>query len=807
MFKNYLKVALRNLWKNKAFSAINIIGLASGLAVCLLIVLYVVDELSYDRYNKNAGNIYRVEADLVFNGTRFNSAVTPEPLAAALKRDYPQIKQIVRVAYQGDVLVKKGAENIKDHHAAFVDSTFFEVFTLTALYGNLATALNEPTSIVIDETAARRYFNSADVVGKILRIDNSTNCKITAVIKDIPKTSHFHFSFLRPRGLHGPQADAWLSNNVYSYVLLQPGQTKQNLQHYVDVTINNYLAKELEAFTHSSIGNLEKAGNHFHYPVTALTDIHLRSSRSYELEANGDLSYVYIFSIVAIFILLIACVNFMNLSTARSAGRAKEVGIRKVAGSIRSHLIIQFLTESVLVSFLSLLFAILLAAALLPLFNQLAGKTMHVSTLFSTWLFPVMIALVFVVGCVAGSYPAFYLSSFEPIHVLKGKIAAGFKSSWLRSTLVVFQFSISIVLIIGTMIIYNQLEYIRNRKIGYRRDQVMILHNAYYLDKQTKAFKESLLKLPGVENVTLTGDVPTAVNFDREGWFRDAGFDASKASILPNFYVDENYIPTMGMEMALGRNFSTSFLTDSTAVIINEAAAKALALKDPLTEVLYRPEGDNKNPRAKAFHIIGVVKDFNYASLHERIDPLIIQLGENQGGIALRLKSANAAAVIEQVKNQWNSMAPGQPFQYTFMDADFNNIYDAEQKTGKLFISFAVFAVLIGCLGLFGLVTYAAEQRTKEIGVRKILGASIAGIVTLLSKDFAKLVLISSLIAFPIAWWAMYKWLQSFAYRTAISPWVFVLAGTGAILIALLTVSYQAIRAAVANPVKSLRTE
>jgi putative ABC transport system permease protein len=807
MFKNYLKVAFRNLWKNKAFSAINIIGLATGLAVCLLIVLYVVDELSYDRYNKNAGSIYRVDADLVFNGTRFNSAVTPEPLAAALKRDYPQIKQVVRIAYQGDVLVKKGAENIKDHHAAFADSTFFEVFTFPALYGNLSTALNEPTAIVIDETTARRYFNSTDVLGKILRIDNTTNCKVTAVIKDMPRTSHFHFSFIRPRGTHGPQADMWLSNNIYSFVLVQPGVTKQGLQHYVDATINNYLAKDLEAFTHSTIGNLEKAGNHFRYPVIALTDIHLRSSRSYELEPNGDMSYVYIFSIVAIFILLIACVNFMNLSTARSAGRAKEVGIRKVAGSVRSDLIVQFLTESVLLSFLSLILALLLAAGLLPLFNQLAGKSMHVSTLFSTWLFPVMIALVFVVGCLAGSYPAFYLSSFQPIHVLKGNIAAGFKSSWLRSTLVVFQFSISIVLIIGTMIIYNQLQYIRERKIGYNREQVMILHNAYYLDKQIKTFKESLSKIPGIENVTLTGDVPTAANFDREGWFRDASFDASKASILPNFYVDENYIPTMGMEMAMGRNFSKSFLTDSSAVIINEAAVKELGLKNPLNETLYRPEGDNKNFKPKPFHIVGVVKDFNYASLHERIDPLIIQLGENQGGMALRLKTQNAATVIEQVKKQWSSMAPGQPFQYTFMDADFNSIYDTEQRTGKLFITFAVFAVLIGCLGLFGLVTYAAEQRTKEIGVRKILGASIAGIVTLLSKDFARLVLISSLIAFPIAWWAMYKWLQGFAYRTAINPWVFVMAGIGAITIALLTVSYQAVKAAVANPVKSLRTE
>ncbi|HTE11256.1 MAG TPA: ABC transporter permease, partial [Chitinophagaceae bacterium] len=755
MLGNYLKIALRNLWKNKGFSAINIIGLASGLAVCLLIVLYVVDELSYDRYNKNAVHIYRVEADLSFNGTRFNAAVTPEPLAAALKRDYPQVIQVVRIAYQGDILVKKGAENIKDQHAAFVDSTFFEVFTVPALYGNTATALNEPTAIVIDATTARKYFNSTDVVGRTLRIDNTMDCKVTAVIKDMPLRSHFHFSFLRPRGIHGQQADAWLSNNIYSYILMQPGITKPQLQQMVNKTINNYLAKDLEAFTHSTLGELEKSGNRFQYPVTALTDIHLRSSRSYELEPNGDISYVYIFSVVALFILLIACVNFMNLSTARSAGRAKEVGIRKVAGSLRSHLVIQFLTESVLLSFLSLVLAIGIAALLMPWFNQLSGKGMQVQTVFSTWLFPVMIALVFIVGCVAGSYPAFYLSSFQPIQVLKGKMATGFKGSRLRSILVVFQFSISIVLIIGTMIIYNQLEYIRNRKIGYNRDQVLVLHNAWYLDKQIKSFNETVRQLPGVENITLTGDVPTSTNFDREGWFKDASFDASKAAILANFYVDENYVPTLGMEIVQGRNFSKSFLTDSSAVMINEAAVKELGLKDPLKETLYRPDGDNKNYRPHAYHIIGVVKDFNYASLHDKIDPVIIQLAENRGAIAVRLRSSSAAGVIEQIKKQWNNMAPGQPFQYTFMDADFNTQYNTEQRTGKLFITFAVFAILIGCLGLFGLVTYAAEQRTKEIGVRKILGASVGGIVALLSKDFAKLVLISSLIAFPVAWWIM----------------------------------------------------
>ncbi|MEP6748642.1 MAG: ABC transporter permease [Bacteroidota bacterium] len=807
MFRNYLKIAFRNLWKNKGFSAINIIGLASGLAVCLLIVLYVVDELSYERYNEHAASIYRIEADLTFNGTRFNAAVTPEPLAAALKRDYPQIKQVARVANQEDILVKKDGQNIRDHHAAFVDSTFFEVFTLPALYGNTQTALNDPTSIVIDETTARKYFNTADAVGRVLRIDNTTDCKVTAVIADMPLRSHFHFHFLRPRGQHGPQADAWLSNNIYSYVWVQAGVSKPQLQQMVNATLNRYMTKDLEAFTHATIDELEKTGNHFKYPVTALTDIHLHSAKSYELEPNGDISYVYIFSVVAIFILLIACVNFMNLSTARSAGRAKEVGIRKVAGSLRSHLMIQFLTESVLISFLSLILALGIAVVLMPWFNQLAAKNMQLHTLFSTWLFPVMLLLVVLVGCVAGSYPAFYLSSFQPIQVLKGNIAGGFKNSRLRSVLVVFQFSISIVLIIGTMVIYSQLSYIHERKVGYNRDQVLVLHNAWYLDNNIKPFKEAVRQMPGVESISLSGDVPTSINFDREGWFRDASFDASKAAILTNFFVDENYIPTLGMQMVQGRNFSRDMLTDSSAIIINEATARELGFKDPLKEILYKPEGDSHNFKPRAYHIIGVVKDFNFASLHEKIDPVIIELGDNRGSISLRLRTVAAANVIDQIKTQWNSMAPGQPFQYTFMDADFNALYATEQKTGKLFTSFALFAVLIGCLGLFGLVTYAAEQRAKEIGVRKILGAGTGTIVALLSKDFARLVLIASLIAFPVAWYMMHQWLQSFAYRTSINPWVFVLSGAGAIVIALLTVGYQAIKAALVNPVKSLRTQ
>ncbi len=806
MVKNYLKIALRNLWKNKGFSAINIIGLASGLAVCLLIVLYVKDELNYDTYNVNADRIYRLDADIYFNGTQFTASVSPDPLAPALVRDYPQVEQMVRLNYQGDILIKKGNQNIQDHHSVFADSTFFKVFTIPMISGDPLTALDEPNSIVIDETTAKKYFNSTDVVGKTLYVDNTTNCKITGVIKDIPKQSHFHFSFIRPKG---KGRDDWLSNNAHSYILVKPGVSLATMQGYVNATINNYLAKDLLSQLHSSLKDMESKGGHFIYHLMPLKDIHLHSDKSYEFEANGDITYVYIFSVIAILILLIACVNFMNLSTARSANRAKEVGIRKVAGSLRSHLITQFLTESVLLSFFSLLIAIILSACLLPLFNQLAGKEMHVSTLFSSWLFPVMIALVLVVGCVAGSYPAFYLSSFQPIDVLKGKVSKGFKNSWLRSSLVVFQFSISIMLIIGTIVIYHQLDFIRSRKIGYNRDQVMVLHNTWYLDNQIKTFRNELLNIPGVTQATISGDLPTGTNFDQEGWFRDASFDASKAIIFTNFFVDENYIPTLGMSMQSGRNFSKDFPSDSMGVILNEAAVKVLGFKDPYKETLYRPNygRDDIISGSLKYHVIGVIKDFNFSSMHQNVGPLLIQLGDNRGSIALRINTKNASSIISAVDSKWNSTVPGQPFSYTFMDADFNKIYNAEQRTGTLFITFAIFAIFIACLGLFGLVTYAAEQRVKEIGVRKVLGASVSGIVTMLSKDFAKLVLIASVIAFPIAWWVMSKWLQSFAYRVNIGWWVFVIAGIVALTIALITVSLQAIKAAVANPVKSLRRE
>jgi putative ABC transport system permease protein len=809
MFKNYLKVALRNLWKNKGFAAINIIGLATGLGVCLLIALYVLDEVSYDRFNPKAGRIYRLDAEIYFNNTLFNSATSPKPLAVTLVKEYPQVEQMARINYfgnQSDVMIRKGSEWVQDHHLAFADSTFFQVFPAPLLAGDPSTALREPHSIVIDETAARRYFNSTDIIGKTLELQGNTVCKVTGVYRDIPRESHFHFSFIRPlRDTWMGDEHVWLSNNVASYILVRPGTSRAALQSRVDATINSYLSKELQNVLHISTRDMKLQGSYFRYHLMPLEDIHLHSGKSYEFEPGGNINDVYVFSCIAILILVIGCVNFMNLSTARSANRAKEVGIRKVAGSTKGNLISQFLMESMLLSFFSLVLALGVALALKPLFNLLSGKELHMGAILSPRLILALLGLTALVGCLAGSYPAFYLSSFRPIQVLKGKIANGFKSGWLRSSLVVFQFFISIGLIIGTIVIRDQLSYIRNRRVGYDRDQVLIIHNGYSAGNGIKTFCKELPGLPGVADATLSGDMPTqGGGYNQNAWWRSPVINAQSTVVLTNLYIDDHYIPTLGMEMVKGRNFSADHPTDSGGIILNESAVALLGWKDPLKERLYQPD-DSMRP--KAFPVVGVVKDFNFSSMHEKIGPVVMTLTDNRRNLAIRLRPGDIHSAVNKIEAKWKGFANGVPFSYTFMDDDFNQLYHAEAQTGKLFIAFAVFAILIACLGLFGLVTYATEQRTKEIGIRKVLGANVSRIVALLSRDFARLVLIAALIAFPVSWWAMNIWLQSFTYRTDINWWIFPLAGMAAFLIAMVTMCFQTIRAALANPVSSLRSE
>jgi len=808
MIKNYFKVALRNLWKDKGFSAINIFGLAMGMAVCLLITLYVVDELSYDQYNDKADRLYRISADLKINDNAFHSVTAPAPMGPALIKDYSQVEKYVRFRGYGDLLVKKGEETIMEHHSVLADSTLFDVFSLSLIAGDPRTALTQPHTMVISESMAKKYFPGTDPIGKDLLTGNTNHYKITGVIKDMPAQSHFHFDFIRAMSEESDsRRNEWLSNNYVTYVLARKGTDQKAIDRYLSATVNKYLSPQLVEVVHTSLEDLEKKGGHFIYNTIPVTKIHLYSNLSYEFETNGNAQYVYIFIVIAVFILLIACVNFMNLSTARSAGRSKEVGVRKVLGSLRSNLISQFLAESVLTAVISLVLAIILAAILLPTFNQLSGKHISLGLFSKPWLAPSLLLTSLIVGLLAGSYPAFYLSAFQPIQVLKGKLSAGFKNGWLRNSLVVFQFATAILLIVGTLVIHSQLSYIRNKKLGYDRQQVLTLQNTYSLWTHAKAFKEEVLKLPGVEAGTMTRDLPNVSNHDINGVFRDAGLKAADAVIMGNWYIDADYVPTLGIEMAKGRNFSSQLFTDSSAVLINETAASLLGFGDPLNRMLYRPSGgDNK---AVGYRIIGVVKDFHPGSLHDKIMPIMFNLEEERGAISFRIRTKNLPALIAQIKDKYHGVEKmgGQPFIYSFMDDDFNHLYQADQRTGTIFMSFAVFAILIACLGLFGLVTYAAEQRTKEIGIRKVLGASVGNIVNLLSRDFLKLVVIAAIIAIPLAWWGMSKWLQDFAYRTTISWWVFAIAALLAGAITLATVSFRAIKSALANPTKSLRAE
>lgn len=807
MLKHYFKIAIRNLWKNKGFSAINIFGLASGLAICLLILFYVNNELGYDQYNTKADRIYRVDGDLQFGGNHFIIAQSPDPLVPTLKQDFPQVEQFVRFRSHGGIMVKKRNENLEEDKVIYTDSTLFSVFTLPMIQGDPSTALTQPNSVVITESTAKKYFNSTDVVGKSMVFGDTGNYKITGVIKDIPRQSHFHYDFfISMYGQLSPyEINQWTSNNFNSYVVLKKGANANQLS----ARLNGFVMQHVAPFFTSwdlTAEEFAKQGNYLHYSLMPLEKIHLYSNKSGELEANGNIQYVYIFSLIAFFILLIACVNFINLSTARSANRAKEVGVRKVLGSLRKNLITQFLSESVLVSFVSLVLALVIAALLLPYFNQLSGKDMTVNLFLTPWLLPAAILLMIIVGLIAGSYPALYLSSFKPVQVLKGKLAKGFKSTWLRSSLVVFQFCISIILVIGTLVIYSQLNYIRNKDIGFDRSQVLIIKNTEALGKQAKVFEDEVKKLNGVENATITGYLPTAGWRSDSPLFPEATTDTKNAVSTQIWRIDENYIPTLGMKMVAGRNFSADFPTDSSGIIINEAALKLFGFKDPVNRPLYYMDNFPKKDFTK-YHIIGVVKDFNFNTLRDVVTPLCFFYQPQNSSIAFRVHPANMSNLISTIQNKFKSLAPGQPFSYSFMDDDFNKIYNNEQRMGGISITFSALAILIACLGLLGLITFAAEQRAKEIGIRKVLGANAGDIVSMLSKDFLKLVFVASVIAIPLAWWAMNKWLQGFAYRIQISWWVLVSAALLAVLIALATIFYQAAKAAVANPIKSLRTE
>ena len=792
MIKNFIKTAFRSLLKNKDFTFINVFGLALGLATCLLIVFYVFDELSYDRYNTKYERIYRVNTDLKYNGVLTHFGRTSKPVAAALAREFPEVDRSARISGALNIRFKKNNEIIRedeDNTTFYCDPGIFGIFTMPMLYGNPKTALTEPGSIVITESEAKKYFNKTDVIGRTLfLVTDSTTWKITGVMRDMPSQSHFRANFLMQ--MSQVPGNDWNGLGGFStYLLLKPGADRKRFEAKLD----GFMRRHLDGLPGFKYEQFAKHGNYLRLNLMPLKDIHLHSNLQWQLGAGGNIQYIYIFSAIALFILLLACVNFMNLSTARSANRAREVGVRKVLGSSRKYLIGQFLSESIMVTLAAAIIALLAAWALLPLFNQVSGKQLAITAQTFTRLLPSLFIIIVVVGVLAGSYPAFFLSAFQPIAVLKGKLSAGFKGGALRGFLVVFQFAISIFLIIGTFVIYNQLNYIQNKDLGYNRNQVLIVKNMTAIG-DPKILKREIKQLPGVVEATLTSFLPT-----NSGALNNLVSNDKDKDFFTAFWpVDEDYLQTMGMKLVKGRNFSREFSTDTAAVIINEAAAAIFGYnKDPLNKML-----------SKKYHVIGVVKDFNFTSLRDNIGPLVMQMADDwHASLSIRVSTYNLPALLAHIRDTWKSLAPNEQFEYSFMDDDFNALYSNEQRMGKLFVIFTTLAIIIACLGLFGLAAYAAEQRNREIGIRKVLGAGVSTLVTLLSKDFIKLVLIAIVVAMPLAWWAMQKWLQGFAYRDNIHWWFFASTALGAVIIAFVTISFQSFKAASASLVDSLRSE
>lgn len=798
MFKHYFKAALKGLNKNKGFTAINIVGLSVGIAACLLIVLYVVNELSYDKYNINGNRIYRITENARLNGNENSWASTEKPLKEALT-SLPEIEKTTRLIPKTSLFitpqkffVKKGNTSIEEKNVVFAESSLFDVFTLPMIEGNPSSSLSEPNSVVITESTARKYFNQVNVVGKTITINDSNVYKITGVIKDIPSKSHFNYDFfLSYSSIPESRSDSWGYSGIHNYVLVKPGADIHKLETEIRaIEIKNYPP------------SMTEGGNYLNIVLTPLFDIHLKSTSQGELNPGGNIQYIYIFSAIALFILLIACVNFINLSTARSANRSKEVGIRKVLGSSRKMLIAQFLSESMLVTFISAIIALTLVWMILPVFNQIADTNINLTTASLSWFVPTLAGVVLIIGLIAGAYPAFYLSAFKPILVLKGKLASGFKRSFLRGFLVVFQFSISIFLIIGTLVIYKQLSFIHNKDLGFTRSQMLVIKNTNLLGDQAKIFKQNLKQLPGIEDVTMSTYLPTGKERNMTGLFPELPIDI-KQDVLSEFWtVDEDYLKTLNIQLIAGRNFSNQMASDSSALIVNEAFQKKFGFKDALNKTVYRDSYG-----IQPYHIIGVVKDFNFSSLRDNIKPLALVFGVDNGAITAKVKTTNLPVLMSRIENKWKDISANQQFNYSFMNDDFDATYRSEQHVQQIFFSFTVLAILIACLGLFGLAAYAAEQRNKEIAIRKVIGANTSNIIKILFSDFIKLVGISILIASPIGWYAMNKWLEDFAYRINISWMIFFIAGALAIVIALITISFHAIKAAVANPVKNLRTE
>jgi putative ABC transport system permease protein len=807
MIKNFIITAWRNLKSNKAFSFINIFGLSVGLTCCMLIGSYLYQELTYDTYPAQAKQIYRVELHSNGNNSAADFPNVDLAVGQGIKNAFPEVLASTRLTNRGPVFVKYNEKVFKENKIVLIDSNFFQMFSIPLIEGDSKTALTEPKSIVITKAFETKYFGVSSGLGKALTVGNDL-LKVTGVIDKVPDNSHFHADgFISMVTFITPKAkQTWSNVGYYTYLLLDKNADPKKLETGFRQLVAKFVVPEVQHDMGVSLAEAQKSVNSFLFFLEPLTDIHLHSAKKYEFEANGDIHYVYIFGALAIFILLLACINFTNLSTASATKRSKEIGIRKVLGSAKNKLVSQFLIESVLLTFLAMLFAIGLVYLLLPYFNNLAGKQITIGFFLTYEALIVEIALTILVGLVAGIYPAFFLSSFQIIAILKGNGGAQPAGrGGLRSSLIVFQFAISTALIIATFIVFQQLHFMQNKKLGYDKNQVLVINDAFTLGNNINAFKQQLLSDNRVVNATISGNIPGYDNMGgTEIYAKEVADKGTNTTIACNIYwISSSYIPTLGMQLAKGRNFYPAGPADSASVIVNEAAVRDLGFgnSDPIGKTIIRSG-------QRHFNIVGVVKDFNYTSAKQRIAPLMMLATQyNAGSLIVRIKTTDVHQLINDIKNQWAGYNAPAPFSYSFLDDQFASLYNTEQRTGRIFTSFSIIAIIIASLGLFGLVAFMVRQRVKEIGIRKVLGASTGSITAMLSKEFLQLILIAALISYPVTWYAMNKWLQDFAYRINIQWWVFVLAGCIALLVAAITISFQSVKAALANPVKSLRSE
>ena len=794
MIKNYIKIAFRNLWRHKSFSLINIVGLAVGMAACLLIFMYVKFELSYDKFNANFAHIYRLNTDIKAPSEVLHWSSATAPMGPALQADYPEVQSFARVFSTGYLIVN-GNNKFQENNLAFADNSIFKIFTFPFIEGDPATALKAPFSIVLTETMAKKYFGSQDALGKSLLLDGKHPVNITGIIKDVPHNSHFNFDMLISvptiEQLKIINLNEWGNFSNVTYLLLRPGTDANALQ----AKLPNFLIKHISE---------QKRHNGYDYQlfVQPLSEVYMDNLRGAQF--NGSMSNVYTFSIIAIFILLIACINFINLTTARASERAKEIGIRKVIGAAKQQLIAQFLGESVIISLISYILAALMCWLLLPLFNQLAGKIIAESIFEHGYIF-VLFLMAVAIGFLAGIYPALVLTGFKITSVLKGRFSTSVKGILLRKGLVVVQFTVSIVLIVGTIIVYNQLNYMRNQSLGFNKDQMLVIDFSgdSTIQSHFQLIKDQLKDIPGVLSVSASSTTPG--NGNPVAYTTAQNSSGAMQSLNLNMYdVDFDFVQQYGMQIVAGRTFSNAFPTDSTkAFLVNETAVKQLGYTSANAAV-----GKHFNQWGRDGKIIGVIKDFNFQGLQQTIKPLNFRINpQNLGVFTLKVAAGSIPQTITALQDKWKNIAPQRPLAYSFLDAAFNKQYATEERFGQLFLYFAVLAIFISCLGLLGLASYSTLQRTREIGIRKVMGASIFGIVNMLSREFLLLVIIAAFIAFPLSWYGMHTWLQDFAYKISIGWWVFGVAGVLSILIALTTVSFQAIKAALANPVKSLRSE